>query len=173
MRSAILGFVGGAAVLHTCAQLPGADAMLACALLALVLLAPRCLPVRALRTACAGGLLGFCWAALLAHAALAARLDVADEGRDIDVVGTVATLPHDFGQGLRFQFAVETAAGNRHPLPPLLALSWSRGERDAARLRPGERWRLRVRLQRPHGNANPHGDDYDVWLLGPGVRAIG
>jgi competence protein ComEC len=30
-----------------------------------------------------------------------------------------------------------------------------------------------VRLQRPHGNANPHGFDYEAWLLEQGVRATG
>ena len=40
-------------------------------------------------------------------------------------------------------------------------------------LQPGERWRLQVRLQRPHGNANPHGFDYELWLLEQGVRATG
>jgi competence protein ComEC len=30
-----------------------------------------------------------------------------------------------------------------------------------------------VRLQRPHGNADPQGFDYEAWLLGQGVRATG
>jgi competence protein ComEC len=37
----------------------------------------------------------------------------------------------------------------------------------------GERWRLGVRLKRPHGTANPHGFDYEAWLLERGVRATG
>ena len=32
---------------------------------------------------------------------------------------------------------------------------------------------LVVRLQRPHGNANPYGFDYEAWLLEQGVRATG
>ncbi|MDO8438686.1 MAG: DNA internalization-related competence protein ComEC/Rec2, partial [Telluria sp.] len=40
-------------------------------------------------------------------------------------------------------------------------------------VQPGERWQLTVRLQRPHGNANPHGFDYEVWLLEQGLRATG
>jgi competence protein ComEC len=38
---------------------------------------------------------------------------------------------------------------------------------------PGERWKLTVRLKRAHGNANPHGFDYEAWLLEQGVRATG
>jgi competence protein ComEC len=30
-----------------------------------------------------------------------------------------------------------------------------------------------VRLKRPHGNANPHGFDYEAWLLERGIRATG
>ncbi|MFX5510376.1 DUF4131 domain-containing protein, partial [Acinetobacter baumannii] len=40
-------------------------------------------------------------------------------------------------------------------------------------LRPGDRWRLQVRLKRPHGNANPDGFDYELWLLQDDVRATG
>ena len=40
-------------------------------------------------------------------------------------------------------------------------------------MQPGERWQLTVRLQRPHGNANEYGFDYEAWLLEQGVRATG
>ncbi|MEN3274644.1 MAG: competence protein ComEC [Massilia sp.] len=170
MRSAILGFVAGTAVLQTSAALPDAWRIAACALAALVLLLVSRKPLSA---APAGALLGFCWAALLAHAALSHQLDKADEGRDIELVGTVATLPHDFGQGVRFHLKVETVLAPATRVPPKLALSWYRGVADTLTIKPGERWRLRVRLQRPHGNANPHGFDYEAWLLGQGVRATG
>jgi competence protein ComEC len=37
----------------------------------------------------------------------------------------------------------------------------------------GERWLLTVRLRRPHGHLNPHGFDYEAWLLERGVGATG
>jgi competence protein ComEC len=40
-------------------------------------------------------------------------------------------------------------------------------------LSPGERWQLTVRLRRPHGMANPHGFDYEAWLLERNLRATG
>ncbi|MFZ6767103.1 DNA internalization-related competence protein ComEC/Rec2 [Undibacterium sp. Di26W] len=43
----------------------------------------------------------------------------------------------------------------------------------AADIQPGERWQLRVRLKRPHGNANPYGFDYEAWLLEQRLRATG
>ncbi|MBK5914788.1 DNA internalization-related competence protein ComEC/Rec2 [Rhodocyclus purpureus] len=46
-------------------------------------------------------------------------------------------------------------------------------EAGAPRIRPGERWRFVVRLKRPHGNANPHGFDYEAWLFERGLGATG
>ena len=37
----------------------------------------------------------------------------------------------------------------------------------------GERWRLVVRLKRPHGNVNPGGFDVEAWLLEQNLRATG
>jgi len=37
----------------------------------------------------------------------------------------------------------------------------------------GERWRLVVRLKRPHGTVNPHGFDVEAWMLESGLRATG
>jgi len=167
MRCAILGFVAGAALLQTRAVLPDPWHLLACALAALVLLLALRGPVRA---ACAGVLLGFAWAALVAHGALSHALAETDEGRDIELSGTIAGLPHDFGDGLRFQLDVDTVLTRSAAVPPKLALSWYGA---AQRVVPGERWRFTVRLQRPHGNANPYGFDYEAWLLGQGVRATG
>jgi competence protein ComEC len=174
MRCAILGFVAGAAYLQLCAILPSSVAMLACAAAGFVLLAALRHP---LATAFAGALLGFCWAALVAHLALAPQLANGDEGRDITVIGTIDSLPYRFEQGVRFNFAIEQARGQTAAVPPRVALSWYSGFRDNVQqvgdVRPGERWQLTVRLQRPHGNANPHGFDYEAWLLEQGVRATG
>jgi competence protein ComEC len=62
-------------------------------------------------------------------------------------------------------------------VPPHVALSWYAGRYGARQavgdVQPGQRWQLTVRLQRPHGNANPGGFDYEAWLLEQGVRATG
>jgi competence protein ComEC len=182
MRCAILGFVGGAALLQTRAALPEQVLLAACAAIALLIL---CALRRPLAAAAAGALLGFCWAALVAQLALAPQLAKDDEGRDITLVGTIDSLPYRFDQGVRFNFAVEKVLGTQVPVPPRVALSWyagfnggvKRGVHEQAAqvgdVQPGERWQLTVRLQRPHGNANPYGFDYEVWLLEQGVRATG
>lgn len=129
-------------------------------------------------------LLGWAWAAGWAHWRLADALPVEWEGRDVEVVGVVADLPQRFERGVRFVFDIEESAA---PLPRRIALSWYRqfeaaeeeGDEEAAPPgalplpRAGERWRLVVRLKRPHANLNPHGFDYEGWLFERGIRATG
>ena len=181
MRTFLLGFSAGAFWLQMQAALPahaGAALLLASLLLMMLGYVTRGWHT-GLRIAmrCLFGLLfGYLWAAFLAHAALSSQLALKDEGQDITVIGTVASLPYRFEQGVRFNFAVEKVVGAN--VPPLIALSWYAGFRDAVTnavgdVQPGERWRLTVRLQRPHGNANPMGFDYEAWLLEQGVRATG
>ncbi|HYM29322.1 MAG TPA: ComEC/Rec2 family competence protein, partial [Steroidobacteraceae bacterium] len=121
--------------------------------------------------------LGFFWAALLAHLRMADWLAPALEGRDLQVVGVVAGLPATTERGQRFELDVESADG---PLPKKLLVSWYRsaapeeGAAAAGRgVHPGERWLFTVRLRRPHGSVNPHGFDYEAWLLERGVGATG
>ena len=179
MRLFLLAFAFGAARLQTQASLPPYPALallLVASLAGALLWRCRGQLVRAGACLACGAALGFFWAAWLAQLALSPQLALADEGRDITIIGTVASLPYQFQQGVRFNVAVESAAGA--VVPPLIALSWYAGFRDeitneVGDVQPGERWQLTVRLQRPHGNANPHGFDYEVWLLEQGVRATG
>lgn len=121
--------------------------------------------------------LGFGWAALFAQQRLAEQLPEALEGRDLQLVGVIATLPQRFERGERFEFVVESvewgnsASGARpapgNVVPQRVVLSWYRGMHDdeaheGRAVHPGERWRFTVRLKRPHGNANPYGFDYSV-----------
>ncbi|WP_307721903.1 ComEC/Rec2 family competence protein [Pseudoduganella plicata] len=176
MRCAILAFVGGAALLQTRAALPTLAVLLALAGLALAAAALATLLRHGWRTAAtaiAGTLAGFCWAAFVAGRALAPALAQADEGRDVVVVGTVDSLPGAGEQSVRFHFAIEEVIAPRAMrVPPRVVLSWYAHDAPG-KVRPGERWRLKVRLQRPHGNANPGGFDYELWLLEQGVRATG
>lgn len=128
-----------------------------------------------------GALIGFVWAVLFAHHYLARELPAELEGHDITLVGTIDSLPTHFERGVRFNFAVERTVGDMAPvgaIPSRLALSWYSdfrpGELQAVSdVQPGERWQLTVRLKRPHGNANPHGFDYEAWLLEQNLRATG
>lgn len=171
MRIAILAFAAGAAWMQLQATLPAAPRLLACALVALLACRWRtCAPT----VIFAGALLGCAWAGLTAHLALHHALPHQAEGRDIAVTGAIASLPHRFDGGVRFHFDVEQTHTRDAGVPPRIFLSWyGATASDPAFVHPGERWRLVVRLQRPHGNANPHGFDYEAWLLEQGVRATG
>jgi competence protein ComEC len=165
MRSFILGFVSGVTCLQTAASLPSPQSMAACAAATILLLScarakpPRHPAVRIATVATAGLLSGFAWAALLAHITLAPGLDPRDEGRDLRIVGIVETLPYRFDQGVRFDFRVERTLDADVHVPPHVALSWYAGlhgaRAAAGDVQPGQRWQFTVRLQRPHGNANP------------------
>jgi competence protein ComEC len=185
MRSVVIGFVAGVALLQNQAALPPQYLLwlLAVAAVLLGLLARRSqravLAIPAL-SAC-GATLGFAWAALAAQFYLSQELPKEWEGRDVTVIGTIDSLPYSFEQGVRFNFDVERVLpndGEAPVVPSKLALSWYSAFRAeelqaVGKVAPGERWRLTVRLRRPHGNANPYGFDYEVWLLEQNLRATG
>jgi competence protein ComEC len=185
MRSAIIGLVIGIAWLQVQAALPALPSIWLLVALGVASgvsahVAQRAVIRVALLLAC-GAIAGFVWAMLFAQFYLSSELPKEWEGRDVSVTGTVASLPTRFEQGVRFNFAVERAVaedGVLAPVPPKLALSWYSAARTkemqtVGNVQPGERWQLTVRLRRPHGNANPYGFDYEVWLLEQNLRATG
>jgi competence protein ComEC len=75
---------------------------------------------------------------------------------------------------------VDVAAGAAPAVPTRVWLTWAGNPRDdrataaaPAPLRAGQRWRLGVRLRRPHGALNPDGFDAELWLFDQGLRATG
>lgn len=189
MRAVMLGFVVGVAILQ---QQAGLLSPLVLAIITSVVVGISFslyrftsknylrLPARMLlATAC-----GFVWASAFAHFYLRESLPVEWENKDVVLVGTVDSLPFHFEQGQRFNFAVEQIHADgldltsRANWPSKVALSWYGAMHSAdaipvTNVQPGERWQLRVRMKRPHGNANPYGFDYEVWLLEQGLRATG
>ncbi|KAB2966666.1 MAG: DNA internalization-related competence protein ComEC/Rec2 [Zoogloea sp.] len=118
---------------------------------------------------------GFLYAGWRADMRLSEALPIALEGQDVVVSGVVASLPQAFERGQRFVFDLDEGP---QPLPGRISLAWYDGPADrvgpaAPVLHAGQRWRLTVRLKRPHGNLNPHGFDYEGWLLQQGIRATG
>lgn len=185
MRSTIIGLVVGAALLQHQAELPGTAQLIGLLFVAAIMLrlAGR-VPAFSIRIPArlvCGAAFGFAWAGLFAQYYLAQELPKEWEGRDVTLVGTIDSLPYYFEQGVRFNFAVEQIVdngGGKPAVPSRLALSWYSAFRmdelqPVGKVEPGERWQLTVRLRRPHGNANPHGFDYEVWLLEQNLRATG
>jgi competence protein ComEC len=123
---------------------------------------------------------GFGYAAWRAQIRLSDELPVEWEGRDIVVRGVVDDLPQPVERGVRFAFAVEAVETTGAHVPHRLSLAWYAplGSGDepmppAPEVHAGERWRVTVRLKRPHGYVNPSGFDLEAWLLEHELRASG
>ena len=76
------------------------------------------------------------------------------------------------GFGLQPAKTVPRAAaiGDAEPEPPEFSLEL---QRQPQPLRAGEHWQMTVRLKAPHGNSNPYGFDYELWLWEQGIQATG
>jgi competence protein ComEC len=113
---------------------------------------------------------------------VADQLASALEGQDLLLVGVVDEMPRLSPGGTLFTFAVESATHRGEPVrvPARVSLGWFQGY-DGEQLvaapphevQAGERWRLPVRLKRPHGARNPHGFDLELWLFERGIGASG
>ena len=125
------------------------------------------------------------------------------EGRDIEVIGVISAMPHNNDMGTRFQLDVESSqllttieqvqSKQAVVLPSKISLSWYGGvfgatevagdmgnvssmvvlQRKPMPILPGERWKMTVRLKAPHGNSNPSGFDFELWLWEQGIQATG
>ena len=121
--------------------------------------------------------IGIGWAGLFAHARLSESLPASLEGRDLQVIGVVDSLPDAVARGVRFRLRVDSAhllGGEKVSIPELLSVGWYEDDaQNPTTLRPGQRWEFTLRLRQPHGLVNPDGFDYEAWLLTEGVRATG
>ena len=179
MRSAaLIAFVIGVCALQWQASLPAGPiiALIAgvAATLLLVLLRSRSswlAPVGILISICC---LGFAYAAAHATWRMADELAFDDEGRDIAIVGVVASLPVRLERGVRFELDLERVVAPSVHVPSRVLLGWYSSDAggDGAVL-PGERWAFTVRLKRPHGTMNPGGFDFEAWMLERNLRASG
>ncbi len=127
-----------------------------------------------------GSALGVGYAQHRAEVRLSAELAREWEGRDIEVIGAVSSLPTITERGTRFLLGVERVVTPGASVPENISLTWypetdrKSGEiTPPPTLTPGERWHMTVRLRRPHGTANPHGFDFEAWALERNIRATG
>jgi len=161
-----LAFVAGVCLLHTCSELPSGHYPL---LLLLVIPLLRW-PLTRLP---AFLLIGFIWAAWRAELALLPQLDSGMEAQTVLVEGTVLDMPTRSASGiLRTRLAIDRIDGGSgwREFQGIVRLGW---HETLTRPGPEERWRLAVRLKRPHGFANPGGFDYERWLFQQRIRATG
>jgi competence protein ComEC len=196
----MLGFVAGCALQLAQATLWPVPAYLACTAFPVLVLVLR--PVLRIRVSHApkwrrllvvGAMvaLGFGATGWRAQHYLQQSLDPRLEGRDLVLTGVVVAMPQMDALGVRMRLRVEQAQDGLQvvSVPPQLQLAWYRPQaqwgpspagadpamQDAAppRVVAGERWRLTVRLRAPHGQRNPHGFDYELWMWERGLQAAG
>ena len=128
-------------------------------------------------------LLGLGWAIGIGNARVAALLPGDLEGVDFWVMGEVRGLPQNDARSQQFTFQVEKSCftllpDDCHRQSPERAARFNDrkillnhyGDADMI---PDQRWLLRVRLNQPHGFANPGGFDYEGWLFQQGFTAKG
>ena len=169
-----LSVLAGALAAALLPELPPRPVLLALAAIAVVAsVLPRALPLP-LRTFALLAL-GFAWTAWRAQDALDARLPHALEGRDLVVTGTVAGLPERSDAATRFDFELREARLDSSTLPLRggARLAWYGHAGTPPMLAPCERWRLTVRLKRPHGLVNPGGFDGERHAAERGIVAAG
>ncbi|MEJ2479839.1 MAG: DNA internalization-related competence protein ComEC/Rec2 [Acidihalobacter sp.] len=116
---------------------------------------------------------GLFWAVWRAELQLGPAWPAQAMKQDAVLSGYVSSIPRVARHSVRFHFHVDGASRRGQVLrdfPPVVRLSWYGA---APQLRPGQRWRLRVRLKPPNGFMNPGGFDYERWLFRQGIRATG
>ena len=121
--------------------------------------------------------IGLAYGVFWGHLLLASLLPVEWESKPITLTGKVIGLPEHYlryGQWVqRFEFAVTTVDCEQQPGCPRrlrkLRLTYF-GDKD---LKPGQYWRLTVKLKRAYGFSNPAGFDYQAWLVQRGITAVG
>lgn len=124
-------------------------------------------------------MLGLSWGVLDAQTRIAEVLPQALEGADFWVTGEVRGLPERHARAQQFNFWVRESCFELIPSrcqssqslfsDRLILLNYY-GDAD---IEPGQVWRWRVRLNQPHGFANPGGFDYEAWLVMQGFAAKG
>lgn len=156
-----LAFCAGIATVHALPALLPAPTLVLTALL-------TALAIRR-RPSAAAYCAGVIHATLFAANLLATGWPCSRDREEVTVTGTIAAPAVERDGRTDFDLAVADADASR-PLPGLVRLSWY----DApATPRPGQCWRLTVRLRCRHGLANPGAADRELDLLRQRIGASG
>ncbi|MDP6096308.1 MAG: ComEC/Rec2 family competence protein, partial [Gammaproteobacteria bacterium] len=172
MRLRMIAYCLGVTATGLLADLPPVTSLLACFALAICagMICRRfwpgsvvysCLLLIACFTA------GVTWHSLWAGRILDQHLPAALERIDMRVTGKVLNLPQLNPNYQQFQFLIEN---NPHGFQGRKILLNYYGPET---IEPAQHWQFTVRLNQPHGFANPQTFDYEAWLLQKGITAKG
>lgn len=121
-------------------------------------------------------LAGVLWASFRAAQLLEVEWPASLEGRDVELVGIVSSLPQRGERYVKFDLDVERTQfeGQSVAFAGKVRLRWYDAPRSVEnRLKAGSVWRLRARLKQPHGYYNPGGFDFETYLYREHIRATG
>ena len=157
----LFALVAGAWLLQQQAVLPdltGATALVPLLVLWIVLARHSSAGIRALAHSVAVvtfAAAGFFWAAAVGSWKLADDLPEIWEGRDVEISGVIAEMVQPNERGVRFLLDVERTSTLNARIPSRISLMWYENDSESPPdLHAGQRWRMAVRLHRPHGNAD-------------------
>jgi competence protein ComEC len=118
---------------------------------------------------CAFGL-GFMFTMLNGEMNLRDRLPEHLIGNELVVTGNVIGLPSVRDGISQFRFEVDDIEDCHSCWQGRVAISWYRSEVE---VRPGDRFRLKVKLSHPSASLNPGLFDYEAWLMTQGINGRG
>lgn len=105
---------------------------------------------------------GFAWGLYVCHSQWILPNEL--EGKNVTITGYIASIPAHTKIGETFLFSAVMAK------KALIKLSY---RNPNTQLKPGDKWKLTVRLKHIHGVMNPGGFDYEAWALQEGIDAQG
>ncbi len=115
---------------------------------------------------------GYLYLSCIAYLQLHARLPVALEGKPLQLIGKVSSLPQVHDQQLSFTFDVQQILSAQQTTTRNLRvlLRWYGAYPN---IQLDQRWLLPVKLKRPHALANPPGATYATHALQQHIHAMG
>lgn len=174
MFIAALAFLSGNLFIHSKTSLLTVEWLLVLCVISLLAAGFRLFPAwRQIWETLIWLMVGILWSWYFSSQLLQQRLPDNLEGNNLEVIGTVRGVPTHSADSMRFILQVEEGyyQGEGVEIPHNIRLTWYRP--GSFNMVSGERWRLLVRLKRPHGTLNPGGFDYQRWLFSEEIRATG
>lgn len=177
MYLSILSFVAGTISLQFFSKLP--SNIIAVIILSLVLLFAliihRTYPKKKKLCGCFlltfFALLGFNWSSFYAHQILKWSLNKNLEKQNVIIEGYITSLPKYDEEKMSFIFKMTHLNGKEEKAK--LLINWYKDYPKYPFLKVNDKWRLAVRLKRPHSNLNPGSFDVEKYFLVNSIRATG
>ncbi len=111
---------------------------------------------------------GYAIAGLQGAFAMQSQLVTEREGQEQLITGTIAQLPTNGVDSVRFTFDIDEPPSG---VPQRVLVLWHEPA-DLTPIVPGSRYRLTVKFKAVHGTLNHHGFDYELYQLERGIAAL-